>query len=120
MSFRWGQASLNRGSPRVAIMETDYSSKSNVERTAQALFLNSFQGDYDDDAPWAAVAELRQLNTPEVFRLAVSYSRSRIPLERARALDVLAQLGGGKSTSERPYLEESVAIAETCLRDDDP
>ncbi|MCU1339822.1 MAG: hypothetical protein JWO19_5403 [Bryobacterales bacterium] len=104
----------------VSMMETDETSETPTSKTAEELFLDTFRGDYDDDAPWAAVAELRQRNTPEVFKLAVNYSRSGIALERARALDVLAQLGGGKSTSDRPYLAESVAIAEVSLRDDDP
>jgi len=101
-------------------METEQPSKGSESKTAEELFLDSFQGDYDDDAPWDAVKELRRRNTPEVFNLAVSYSQSKVSLERARALDVLAQLGAGKPTSERAYLDESISIAETFLGDDDP
>ena len=86
----------------------------------EALFLDSFEGDYDDDAPWAAVRELRRRNTPKAFKLAVDYSKSKIPLERARALDVLAQLGSGRPASERSNLNQIVEIAKESLGDDDP
>jgi hypothetical protein len=98
----------------------DQPTRSSGDKTAEELFQTSFRGAYDDDAPWAAVRELRQRNTPGVFKLAISYSQSKIPLERARALDVLAQLGAGKRASERPYLDEGVAIAEEHLLDSDP
>lgn len=91
-----------------------------TDQSIEELFLASFQGDYDDDAPWSAVKELRRRNPPDVFKLAVHYSRSMISLQRARALDVLAQLGGATEPPDRPYLDESVAIAEEHLRDADP
>src|ERR1700733_12196127 len=88
--------------------------------TVDELFLASFEGDYDDESAWNAVASLRQCNTEEVFQLAVTYSRSSFPKHRARALDVLAQLGAGKQLSERPHYGESVAIALAHLHDEDP
>jgi HEAT repeat protein len=48
----------------------------------------------------------------------VRYCRSAVPLERARGLDVLAQLGAGTPQSERPHLAASVAIAIEHLRDE--
>ncbi len=90
-------------------------------RTVEELFVAALQGDYDDEAPWEAIRELHlQRPMPEVFRLASGYSHSPIPLERTRALDVLGQLGCGKPDSERPYMDQSVAIAEDRLNDDDP
>jgi len=84
------------------------------------LFLASFEGDYDDERAWDAVSSLRQRNTEEVFQQAVAYCRSESPRYRARALDVLAQLGAGKQPSERPHFAESVAIALAHLDDEDP
>jgi len=91
-----------------------------VGKTAEELFLDTFQGDYDDDAPWSAVTELRRRNSPDVFKLAINYSRSWVPLERARALDVLAQMDADKPPAERSHLDQSVALAEESLRDNDP
>lgn len=88
--------------------------------SAAELFSASFEGDYEDEQPWEAVGVLRLLNSDEVFQLAVAYCRSEIPIHRARALDVLGQLGTGKPISERPHFSESVAIAIAHLRDVDP
>ncbi len=89
-------------------------------KSNQELFLASFEGDYDDAEPWAAIRELRLRNTEPVFQIAASYCRSALPLQRARALDVLAQLGTGKPQSERPHLEESIEIGIDHLDDPDP
>lgn len=89
-------------------------------KTAHELFLASFEGDYDDEGPWDAVRELRRRNTDEVFQLAAGYCRSETPKHRARALDVLGQLGAGRPLSERPHFSESVSTALVHLRDEDP
>lgn len=88
-------------------------------RSNEALFHATLQGDYKDEAAWDAVAALRLRGTDEVFQLAVRYCQSAVPLERARGLNVLAQLGAGKPDSERPHMDESVAIAIEHLRDED-
>jgi HEAT repeat protein len=88
--------------------------------TPEELFSASFEGDYDDEKPWEAVRALRRRGGDEVFRLAVAHSRSDEPTHRARALDVLAQLGAREPVSERPYFDESVAIATTHLADTSP
>lgn len=93
--------------------------ESDATKSAEELFSTSFEGDYDDEAPWDAVRALRLRGGDEVFRLAAAYSRSETPVERARALDVLAQLGAGKPLSERPHFSESVSIALALLNDDD-
>src|SRR5438132_13912287 len=98
-------------------MEIEQPTHESASKTAEELFLDTFQGDYDDDAPWTAVTELRRRNSPDVFKQAINYSRSRVPLERARALDVLAQVDADKPPAERLHLDESVAIAEESLRD---
>ena len=60
-----------------------------------ALFLKTLEDDYDDDEPWKAVHTLRKLGTPEVFDRAVEWCRSSNDSQRARGVDILAQLGGG-------------------------
>jgi hypothetical protein len=80
--------------------------KADPMKTAEELFLDSFEGDNDDEAAWDAVRALRLRNTDDVFRLAVAYCRSEAPKQRARALDVLAQLGAGKPLLERLDAEE--------------
>jgi hypothetical protein len=95
----------------------------NVEsdmKTTEELFRTSFEGDYDDEAAWDAVSSLRRRNTDEVFQSAVEYSDSKAPKQRARALDVLAQLGSGEPRSERPHFDECVTIALSHLNEEDP
>jgi len=73
-----------------------------VQTTAVAIdeaFAKTLLGEYDDDAPWEAVRELRRIATDEVFDRAVEWCRSNNPLKRARGVDVLAQFG---RTSEHP------------------
>ena len=89
-------------------------------KTADELFLDSFKGEYDDEGPWEAVRVLRNRNTDEVFQLAAAYCQSEIPKRRARALDVLAQLGAGKPLSERPHFMDCVSVALAHLGDEDP
>ncbi len=93
---------------------------SDAMKTADELFITSFEGDDDDEGAWHAVRSLRQRDTDDVFQLAEAYSRSEVPKHRARALDVLAQLSAGKQLSDRPHFSESVAIALAHLGEDDP
>ena len=83
----------------------------NTGKSDDELFLSSFRGGYDDDEPWASVHELQRRNSEAVFHRAAEYCRSEVPLQRARSLQVLAQLGGGKPDVERAYVEPSVTIA---------
>jgi len=89
-------------------------------RSSTELFSASLEGDYDDEAPWQAVAALRLRGTVEVFELAAEYCRATDAKARARGLDVLAQLGEGKPHSERPYLDKCVSIAISSLEDGEP
>src|SRR5690242_4209729 len=66
----------------------------------QQLFLQTLEGDYDDNAPWDAVHQLRELGTQEVFDLATAWCESPDASRRARGLDILAQLG---RTAEHPH-----------------
>jgi HEAT repeat protein len=89
-------------------------------RTNEELFRASLQGDYEDEAAWDAVAALRLRGTEEVFQAAVKCVESAEPRERARGLDVLAQLAPRRPKSERPHFDECVAIAIQNLQDPDP
>ena len=85
----------------------------------EELFLLTLEGDYEDDGPWEAVQVLRGRGTCDVFELAKRYSLMENSKPRARGLSVLAQLGGGKPDSERPFIGESVSIAINHLQDQD-
>jgi HEAT repeat protein len=89
-------------------------------RTNEELFLASLQEDYEDEAAWDAIGVLRRRGTQEVLQLAVRNCQSTVPLERARGLDVLAQLGARNPQSERAHFNDSVTIAIEYLRDQDP
>ncbi len=89
-------------------------------RTTAELFAASLEGDYDDGAPWRAVAALRLRGTKEVFDFATEYCGSKDAKVRDRGLDVLAQLGAGKEESQRPYLHQCVSIAIEALKDTEP
>jgi HEAT repeat protein len=89
-------------------------------KTTAELFAATLVGEYDDDTPWEAVSVLRLRGTPEVFEVAKRYCESENPRARARGLNVLAQLGAGKSEAERPFIAESVSLAIGHLRDAGP
>ncbi|MGA2877667.1 MAG: HEAT repeat domain-containing protein [Bryobacteraceae bacterium] len=89
-------------------------------KTTEELFHATLEGDWEDETAWDAVHVLRLRGTEDVFHLAVIYCRSAVPVERGRGLNVLAQLGAGKPQSQRPHVEESVAIAIEHLCDEDP
>lgn len=89
-------------------------------RSTADLFAATVEGDYEDEAPWQAVAALRLRGTAEMFDGALEYTLSASPKTRARGLDVLGQLGAGKDDSERPYLNQCVSNAMESLKDRDP
>jgi HEAT repeat protein len=91
----------------------------NENGSSEELFHATLQGDYDDEAAWDAVAALRLRGTQEVFQMAVRYCQSAVPLERARGLDVLAQLGASRPIEERPHFDECVSLAIKFLYDPD-
>jgi HEAT repeat protein len=84
--------------------------------TIDEVFARTLAGDYDDEAPWAAVRELQGLGTREVFDRAAEWCTSVEPLKRARGADVLAQLG---RTSDQPgnnYPEDSFAVISSLIQ----
>jgi HEAT repeat protein len=74
------------------------------------IFARTLSGDYDDDLPWAAVRTLHRLGTREVFEYATEWSRSQNPLKRARAADVLAQLGKTADNPNNTFPDESFSV----------
>ena len=59
----------------------------------EELFAETLREDYDADAPWEAVSDLRKLGNREVFDCAATWCASQDSLKRARGADILAQLG---------------------------
>ena len=80
------------------------------------IFAQTLSGDYDDDLPWAAVRTLRRLGTREVFDYATGWSRSQNPLKRARAADVLAQLGKTADHPNNSFPDESFSVVSALVQ----
>ena len=74
------------------------------------LFACTLKGDYDDDSPWEAVRALRKLGTRDVFEKAAAWCKSDDPFMRARAVDVLAQLGNVADHPVNSFPEETYTI----------
>jgi HEAT repeat protein len=81
-----------------------------------ALFAETLLGDYEDDKPWDAVQSLRRIGTREVFNKAAAWTESVEPLERARGLDVIAQLGKTADHRSNSFPQESYDIAIKVVR----
>ncbi len=79
------------------------------------LFRKTLEGEYDDDVPWRAVYDLRCLGTREVFDVAAQWCQSADPLQRARGLDVIAQIGKTASHPRNAFPEESFSLVSSIL-----
>lgn len=84
----------------------------------EELFAKTLYGDYEDDAPWEAVRALRRLGTREVFVKAAEWCQSNEPLARARAADVLAQLGKTTEHRTNSFPEESYSAVVELLQNE--
>jgi HEAT repeat protein len=82
------------------------------------LFAKTLAGDYEDDAPWQAVHELRRIGSREVFDRAAEWCRSRDPLVRARGIDVLAQIGKAADHPCNSFPDESFSVVSSVLCDE--
>jgi HEAT repeat protein len=80
------------------------------------LFAKTLAGDYEDDAAWQAVHELRRIGSLEVFTRAAELCKSDDPLVRARGIDVLAQLGKTADHPNNSFPEESYSIVSDLLQ----
>lgn len=99
---------------------SDVTIKAMTEQDVQQLFRETLRGDYEDEAPWEAVRQLRRFGTREVFDVAVCWTSSKDPLMRARGIDVLAQLGKTVEHPTNSFPDESYAVVTNLLnREDD-
>ena len=80
------------------------------------VFAKTLLGEYDDDAPWAAVHELQHIGTQEIFDKSVEWCRSTDPLRRARAADVIAQLGKTADHTENAFPEDSFIVIASLIK----
>lgn len=80
------------------------------------FFARTLIGDYDDDAPWAAVHQLQHIGTQQVFDKAVEWCRSTDPLKRARAADVLGQLGRTSDHPANAFPEDSFIVVASLIK----
>jgi len=89
------------------------------QMTSEAIdevFAKSLIGEYDDDAPWEAVRELQDIGTQAVFEKSVEWCRSTDPLRRARAADVIAQLGKTADHPENALPEDSFIVIASLIK----
>ena len=87
-----------------------------TESDIDELFAETLQGDYDDDKPWNAVRTLRSIGTRQVFDKAVDRIESIEPLERARGIDVIAQLGKTAEHPSNSFPQESYDVVVKALQ----
>jgi HEAT repeats len=68
----------------------------------QQLFSQTLLGDYEDEAPWDAVSALQRDGNREIFETAAWWLKESVPLKRARAAAILAQLRMFSNTEQAP------------------
>jgi HEAT repeat protein len=89
------------------------------------LFDQTLLGQYEDEAPWNAVSELRSNGSRETFEVAAQWLQNNEPLKRARGAAILSQL---REPSEDPKAEPKwlfraeafPLVAKMLEREDDP
>ena len=89
------------------------------------LFDQTLLGQYEDEAPWDAVSELRSNGSRETFEVAAQWLQNNEPLKRARGAAILSQL---REPSEDPKAEPKwllraeafPLVAKMLEREDDP
>ncbi len=84
------------------------------------LFERTLACDYDDDGAWEAVNALRSQGGREVFGMAARWLKSARPLERARAADILGQIGVGPGRSHDSPAEACELLMEVLLCEQHP
>ena len=64
----------------------------------EALFAQTLRGEYDGEEGWAAVRALHREGSREIFERAAAWCLSDDARKRARAADILGQLGVAPAT----------------------
>lgn len=87
-----------------------------AEDEIDELFLQTLQGDYNDEEPWKAVRSLQGIGSRQVFEMAVKWTESTESLTRARGLDVIAQLGRTAVRRSNSFPEESYEVVVKAIQ----
>jgi HEAT repeat protein len=78
------------------------------------LFKQTLTGDHDDDAPWAAITQLRLNGNRAIFLQAADWLHSGNALKRARATAILAKLRSadeaGTENRQSRFREEALRL----------
>jgi hypothetical protein len=82
------------------------------------LFARTLVGDYEDEAPWKAVHELRRIGSRRIFDRAVEWCGASDPTVRARGLDILAQIGRTADHPSNSFPDECFSVIQEVLRDE--
>jgi hypothetical protein len=78
------------------------------------LFNETLLGNYDDDAPWAAVSQLRLNGNQYIFEKAAKWCRNHDPKMRARGVDILCQLRPPRTHEQDPTISsEPIFVLES-------
>ena len=92
-----------------------------TESEIDELFRQTLAGGYDDDLPWQAVSALHTHGNRAIFDRALQWSSSPDPLKRARAADIIAQLGRTATNREPLFPDESLStLARMVASETDP
>lgn len=81
-----------------------------------SLFAQARSGDYEDESAWQAVRTLREIGNREIFVCAAEWCSSNEPLQRARGIDVLAQLGRPTTNHDTNFATEAYVVVSEALQ----
>ncbi len=91
-----------------------------TKESLSILFERTLACDYDDDGAWEAVNALRSRGGKEVFSKTAQWLKSARPLERARAADILGQIGVGPGRPHESPAEACELLIELLLAEQHP
>jgi HEAT repeat protein len=80
------------------------------------LFNRALGESYEDELAWEAIHTLRTMGTRDVFIHAAEWCVAPSPLQRARGVDILAQLGRTAGNSQTLFPEETFVIVSDLLK----
>jgi hypothetical protein len=82
----------------------------------EKLFAETLLGDYDDDAPWAAVSQLRLNGNRYIFEKSDEWCHSPNPKFRARGAGILGQLGAPRTPEQAPTTSSQPIFVEESFK----